>query len=242
MKQTLIAAFIVLGLAGCATPATTLPAREATTLPTTAAAPTTAPAAIPTTEATTAVAAPEVTIPAEAAASAAVSPLANTNWYLTFLGPLDTPERATQGNSVTFSFGSDGRLTGSTGCNSFATSYAPAENGAIVIGAPTMTKMACADEALAAQEQQILSLLQSAGSFYIEGITLELAGNAGALYLQQQGRFRIQVSEIRANLVTPALWCRCCRTSQAVFGELLQGAEEIPPRPATFDRYLCRDK
>lgn len=191
MKQMFIAAFIVFGLAACAQPATTLPATEPTTAATTApaveptAAPTTIPAIEPTAASTSAIPAPEIEVPAEAAAAAAVSPLANTNWYLTFLGPLETPQRAVQGDGVTFNFGSDGSLTGSTGCNSFASSYTPAEDGSIVIGEVLTTLMACADEELAAQEQQVIALLQSADSFYIEGITLELAGADGALYLQQ---------------------------------------------------------
>jgi heat shock protein HslJ len=188
MKQTFIAALIVLGLAACAQPATTVPAGEPTAAPASTAltAPTTAPAVEPTAAPTSAAPAPEVAVPAEAAAAAAASPLANTNWYLTFLGSLDAPERAVQGSSVTFSFNGDGSLSGSTGCNSFASNYTPAEDGTIVIGEVVMTKIACTDEALAAQEQQVIALLQAADTFYIEGITLELAGAEGALYLQQE--------------------------------------------------------
>ena len=62
---------------------------------------------------------------------------------------------------LTATFGADGSLTGSTGCNSFHGSYT-LDGTAIEVGPLAATKKACASKEASAQEAGYLAALESA--------------------------------------------------------------------------------
>jgi heat shock protein HslJ len=88
------------------------------------------------------------------------------------------------GSSLTADFGSDGTLSGNSGCNTYSGAYKL--NGAqITVGPLASTKKFCNDPAgVMDQESQYLAALQSAASYLVEGNTLELRTQEGALAAQ----------------------------------------------------------
>lgn len=85
------------------------------------------------------------------------------------------------GAALNASFGADGRLTGSAGCNTYMAGFEAAA-GRITINSPAGTKKACPEPAgLMAQEAQYLKALESAATYRIDGDRLELRTADGAL-------------------------------------------------------------
>jgi len=85
------------------------------------------------------------------------------------------------GTSLTMVFDSDGKLSGSAGCNNYHATYR-AEGGALSITAPAATRMMCAQpEGRMAQEAQFLAALATATTARREGDRLELRTASGAL-------------------------------------------------------------
>jgi heat shock protein HslJ len=78
---------------------------------------------------------------------------------------------------VTAEFGSDGRLSGSTGCNRYQGSYR-AEGATIAIGPLATTRRGC-DGPIMEQEQAYLAILQAATSYRLEGERLTLTDPSG---------------------------------------------------------------
>ena len=79
-------------------------------------------------------------------------------------------------------FGQDGRMFGSVGCNRFQ-GQVTIVNGALIAAGPfAATRMACVDETVATQEQQILSLLEASPQLSYDPLTdrLKLLGIVGA--------------------------------------------------------------
>jgi heat shock protein HslJ len=89
---------------------------------------------------------------------------------------------------ITASFGDDGQVTGTAGCNNYFASYeADAEAGTITIGQAGSTMMACAEpEGIMEQEQEYLAALATAATYSIQANTLEMrtADNALAVVMQ----------------------------------------------------------
>ncbi len=85
------------------------------------------------------------------------------------------------GATLTASFGADGTLSGSAGCNNYNGPY-KVDGRQISIGPLASTKKACADPAgVMDQEMQFLAALQSAATYRVEGNRLELRTADGAL-------------------------------------------------------------
>jgi heat shock protein HslJ len=85
------------------------------------------------------------------------------------------------GTSMTASFGKDGNLTGSAGCNHYNGPYKVTGNQ-ITISPPVSTAMFCNDPAgVMDQERQYLAALGTAATYQIEGTALELRTKDGAL-------------------------------------------------------------
>lgn len=84
-------------------------------------------------------------------------------------------------SDATLTFGADGSLTGSTGCNNLTSEYA-VDSTAIKVGPVATTKMACKDDGLQATESALLSALERAATWSIspEG-WLVLQDASGAL-------------------------------------------------------------
>ena len=85
------------------------------------------------------------------------------------------------GTELTAIFGTDGNLSGSSGCNTYVGSY-KVDGYKITIGPLASTKKFCIDPAgVMDQESQFLAALQSAAAYKMEGNRLELRTQDGAL-------------------------------------------------------------
>jgi heat shock protein HslJ len=76
------------------------------------------------------------------------------------------------GTDLTANFGTDGNLTGNSGCNTYSASY-KIDGSNITIGPAATTRMAC-EQAVMDQEQQYLSALSTAATYRLDGSKLEL--------------------------------------------------------------------
>jgi heat shock protein HslJ len=83
------------------------------------------------------------------------------------------------GTAIGAEFGEDGTLTGSSGCNRYRGTFR-SDGHAILIGPLATTRMAC-PEPLMEQEARYLAALGRASRHAIDGDTLELRDDAGAL-------------------------------------------------------------
>lgn len=85
------------------------------------------------------------------------------------------------GSEITATFGTDGVLSGSAGCNRYHAAYV-VEGASITIQAPASTRMACSEpEGVMQQEQEYLNALSTAANYAIQGDRLELRTAEGAL-------------------------------------------------------------
>jgi len=81
------------------------------------------------------------------------------------------------GTAVTAQFTSENRVSGSAGCNGYS-GTARAGAGRLSVGVMSSTLMACAPEAVMAQEGRYLSVLQVATSYTMDGGELRLGRSA----------------------------------------------------------------
>jgi heat shock protein HslJ len=85
------------------------------------------------------------------------------------------------GTTVTLAFGTDGRISGSAGCNRFTGSYAQ-DGRKLSLGAPASTRMACPEPAgVMEQEAAFLKALTTVATARVEGERLEMRTADGAL-------------------------------------------------------------
>jgi heat shock protein HslJ len=85
------------------------------------------------------------------------------------------------GTELTATFGEDGTLSGSGGCNTYRATYT-ANRGRIEIGEPAATKKACASpEGIMEQEAAYLAALPTAASYSVEGRSLQLLTDTGTI-------------------------------------------------------------
>lgn len=83
--------------------------------------------------------------------------------------------------TLTLAFATDGRVSGSAGCNSYSGSYASAD-ASLSFGPAATTRKMCAEPAqIMEQEQQFLQALRTVASARQEGDRLELRTADGAL-------------------------------------------------------------
>lgn len=90
------------------------------------------------------------------------------------------PAAPIAGSLLTATFGVDGSLEGSSGCNHFSASYT-VDGGGIEIGTPGSTRMACATPELQSQEDAFLAALTSSTDWARSGPNLELADDSGLI-------------------------------------------------------------
>jgi polar amino acid transport system substrate-binding protein len=103
------------------------------------------------------------------------NPLAGTSWAL---------QEALEGTTITASFGGDGSLNGSAGCNSYSAQYI-VSGQSLAITPPDSTQSLCAEPVgIMEQEDTYLSALSAAGSFRIEGGILVIQDSAGNPIMQ----------------------------------------------------------
>jgi heat shock protein HslJ len=100
------------------------------------------------------------------------------------------------GSNVTAEFGTDGTLSGNSGCNTYNGTYTVTGNK-ITISPLASTRMACSDPAgVMEQETQFLAALQTAATYNIENATLELRTKDGALAIQALGTVPVASTHI----------------------------------------------
>ena len=99
------------------------------------------------------------------------------NWKLISYGSLTDPTPAAPNVETSLTFGTDGKLSGSVGCNSFGGDY-KVDGNTITFGALASTEMACA-EPLMQQESAVFNLLSNSAAFQVDGNTLTITSTDG---------------------------------------------------------------
>ena len=114
--------------------------------------------------------------PAATATSApAGDPLAGTSWNVAnYNNGRGGVVSVLNGTTLTLSFGTDGQLTGSAGCNNYFTSYQVTGSN-ITIGFPGSGQLLCTEpEGIMEQEAEFQAALQSTATFSVNGGRLEM--------------------------------------------------------------------
>jgi polar amino acid transport system substrate-binding protein len=104
------------------------------------------------------------------------NPLAGTRWQVTSLSDPATGSSGAvlPGSTLTMAFDRNGKANGSSGCNTFSTSYL-LYGQELVMTPPTGTSMLCSTpEGIMEQEATFLTLLSAVSSYTIEGKSLYL--------------------------------------------------------------------
>jgi heat shock protein HslJ len=108
------------------------------------------------------------------------SDLAGTSWIVIgYNNGKQAVVSTMAGTELTANFGTDGMLSGNSGCNTYSAAY-QIDGNKIAIGPAATTRMAC-EQAVMDQEQQYLAALSTAATYRIDGNKLELRTAAGAL-------------------------------------------------------------
>ena len=103
------------------------------------------------------------------------------DWVATGFLQVDGFTSPIAGTEITATFGLDGSLSGSAGCNRYTATYETA-GGEIKISAPAATRKACAAPAgVMEQEAAYLAALPTAVRFRADGRSLELVSADGSL-------------------------------------------------------------
>lgn len=106
-------------------------------------------------------------------------PLIDTRWTLnTIVGTGGTASSVPAGVTATMTFTADGRVTGSTGCNSFG-GTATVDGNKITFGGVASTRRACSGAA-GSLEADVLRVLDGTATFRIEGGRLILEAPDGS--------------------------------------------------------------
>lgn len=108
--------------------------------------------------------------------------LAGTNWRLASLGPPGSETDVVAGTTVTANFGEDGRVGGSTGCNSYGGTYEVRED-TISIARLVSTRRACLDQNANEQERRFLVALEAANRFRLSSNRLTIFAERGRTVL-----------------------------------------------------------
>lgn len=107
----------------------------------------------------------------------AASPVGD--WQATGLLQGDAFTSLLEGTEITASFGEDGALSGSAGCNTYNSTYTT-DGGTIEIAEPSSTRMACAEpNGVMEQEAAYLAALPTVVGFRVERGVLELLSAEG---------------------------------------------------------------
>jgi heat shock protein HslJ len=104
-------------------------------------------------------------------------PLAGSQWELVTTGAGDA---LVDGSSITLAFGDDGRAVGSGGCNGYGGSYR-INGDALSFSDLISTLRACAQGGVMAQETAYLAAIGAATTYTLEGDTLTIRYDGGAL-------------------------------------------------------------
>ena len=111
--------------------------------------------------------------------------LAGTSWKLISYGPSGHPTSAVANVETDLTFGVDGKVTGSLGCNTFSGDYT-VKDGKLVFGRVMSTMLACESPRMA-QESAAFQVLAGTVSYKKDGASLAIyAANADVVLSLQQ--------------------------------------------------------
>src|SRR5262249_58461255 len=109
--------------------------------------------------------------------------LAGTSWQATGINNGKGGVASLVADSrVTINFASDGKASGSGGCNTYTSTW-KAEGNALAFAPAAATRRMCAAPGVMAQEQAFFNALESVPTVGMEGDTLEMRTAQGALAL-----------------------------------------------------------
>ncbi len=157
-----------------------------TAVPPTAVPPTAVPpTAVPPTAVPPTAVPPTAVPPTEVPPTAVPQPPAITgkNWILTAYNNGQGAMTSTiAGTTISALFGSDGKVTGSDGCNTYTAPYS-ATADTLTVGMPVGTGMACPED-VTAQAQAYTALLQASQKYQVSGNQLTIFAASGQKLLQ----------------------------------------------------------
>lgn len=107
--------------------------------------------------------------------------LPGTHWTATMVN--DGRQGVTslvEGTAITLSFGEDGRISGSAGCNRYMASYT-LDGESITISPPGTTRRYCDGKGVMDQEAAYVKMLEQAATYHLSGSKLEIRTADGAL-------------------------------------------------------------
>jgi heat shock protein HslJ len=113
-------------------------------------------------------------------------PLTGTTWVLTSIATGDAVSSTVAGTEVSLDLADDGQASGTAGCNRFSGGY-EVDGTSLGFGPLAATKMFCDEEGVMEQEQSVFAALEASRSFTIDGSTLTLADESGAMLLTFEG-------------------------------------------------------
>lgn len=107
--------------------------------------------------------------------------LHDDDWVLETMNGTPLPEDSPE---ITLSFGADGRVTGSAGCNTYLGNYSyTASDNTIRIGPISRTEKICLPHEIMEQESRFMELLTTAAVYAVTGDRLELRTPDGTTVL-----------------------------------------------------------
>jgi heat shock protein HslJ len=110
--------------------------------------------------------------------SLSLEDLASTHWQLSELGDIGAELPVVEGSTVTLDLGTNGEISGNAGCKSFAGTFT-LDNSKLTVGEITSTLMACTDQLVMDQENQVLTALKNATGIELNGDELTILYNEG---------------------------------------------------------------
>lgn len=111
---------------------------------------------------------------------ASESDLAGTSWELKSAEGSGTTITPIEGSAITLAFGTDGKVSGSGGCNSYGGDY-NADAASLSIDAVVPTRRACTNTGIAEQERLYLTALDSVETYQLTASELRLMLNGGVM-------------------------------------------------------------
>ncbi|MCE5299089.1 MAG: META domain-containing protein [Methanoregulaceae archaeon] len=126
---------------------------------------------------------PPTAQPTPMTTQAAPQTLTGVTWYLVAFDSGGGSLSVKPGTQITAFFDTQGKVSGSAGCNQYTASYESTLNG-LSIGAPATTKMSCSDPAgIMNQETLYLTTIQGSSGYSISGNTLTVQDSGGKAIL-----------------------------------------------------------
>ena len=112
------------------------------------------------------------------------APLAGTLWgFAGFVDASGIARSALAGTEITATFDEEGKLSGSSGCNNYSTTYEVSGDQMTITGPIASTMMMCPTPGVMEQEAEYLAALETVSSYAIEAKQLTLFNDEGQAIL-----------------------------------------------------------